>query len=108
MLRKCFKQSSLDRIQRAISHGNADTEANLKSVAQVDVAQVTTLNRQTVGFSDGLARGHKIAAQAVAQRRGQVAWRWYLGVNSSGLHRVASWWMPLRLSLLLHINAFAL
>ena len=67
MRRENFKHGLVRRIESAVFHWDANTEANVEAVTQIDVAQLTNFNRQAMCFSHGKACFHHFPTQAVAQ-----------------------------------------
>ena len=101
-----FEQGLVGREDRAIGHRDADAEPDAESMAQVDVAELAALDSQPVGFGHAPTGGEQISAQAITERRRQVAWRRHLGgVCLRWWSGRCGWFFPAALS---HIEAFAL
>ncbi len=73
MWSKDFKERFFRRIDRAVLHRDTDVEADVETMTQVDVAQLTTFNRQPVRLRHLEARLHHVPPQFLAERGRQVA-----------------------------------
>ena len=65
MRREDFEQRFVRRIYSAVFHRNADAEADVKTVTQVNVAQLASFDGETVGFRNAETRLHEIATKTV-------------------------------------------
>jgi len=75
MWSKNFKEGFVWRIDRAILHRDTNAEADVKTMPQVDVAQLPTFDRQTMRLCHLEARLRHVPAQLFAERGRQIA-RW--------------------------------
>ncbi len=105
MWSKNFKEGFVWRIDRAAFHWNTNTEADVETVTQVNVAQLPTFHRQPVRLRHLEARLRHVPAQLLAEWGSKVARRRYLCVC---LGWQLGGWRPLLCLVLFHINAFAL
>lgn len=68
-----FEHGFLGGKDFAIAHRNSNTEPDVETVPQIDVAQVAALDCQPMRFSDGEAGFHHVPTKAVAKLWRQVA-----------------------------------
>src|SRR6056297_713095 len=104
-------------IDRAVLLRDADAEADLKTVAQVDIREIAPFDCQPVGFCHCKACLHHVLAQPIAKLWGQVTWWWHLDLclrRRLGRGRLSLAWglfhavRPSMILLLFSISAFAL
>ena len=76
-----FKEGFVWRIDCAVLHRDADAEADVETMAQVNVAQFAAFYRQSVGLRCLEARLHHIPAQFLAESWRKVARRRYVRVR---------------------------
>ncbi len=65
MRREYFEQSFVRRIDRTVVHRDADAETDVEAMPQVDVAQLSALDGETMGFRNVQAGLEKIMTQAI-------------------------------------------
>ncbi len=80
MWSKNFKEGFVWRIDRAAFHWNTNTEADVETVTQVNVAQLPTFHRQTMRLRHLEARLRHVPAQLFAERGRQITRWWYFCV----------------------------
>jgi len=61
-------------IDRAVLLRDADPEADLKTMAQVDICEIASFDYQFVRLGHGEACLHHVPAQPIAKLGGQVTW----------------------------------